>query len=251
MKLSIKKALFVFGIAMPLIFVLTLFAHKPHCGEIEQKRPKIPNPIIFAHPWISCQPGVTSVNPEMQRDVALLEEFYAHLSNAPNLTELMGTLIGLQKNIPFSFPSDLYNVLFITDAKQPSSCPCPYQIYQRLYLGDGALGLPLYLDVRVFDLKGEQKEKVDQILTWHLSEIGFDKKEFLVDDQTFAFLGTGKAIGEGAHGFAKLMGERGLFLLAKMQNDKLYVATTNARVTDFEKNKDLFLNLLSDKIGRS
>ncbi|MCH9608992.1 MAG: hypothetical protein S4CHLAM45_02670 [Chlamydiales bacterium] len=192
-----------------LIFLLfPFFIKKDRVEHFEIKRPTLPSP-QFSHPWIAKQ-KVGAYLPEMERDIELLEAFCD--KRGEDITPLLITMLtALQAEIPFLFPENLYNVLCITDVQ--NRCPFDYRVYKRLYLGDTDLNMPMYLDVRVFDVK---KEDVSAVIQWHATLLNGAVER----------LGEGVLVKGGyteidySHGFAP---QRALFLLPHYQEGKLYL----------------------------
>ncbi len=192
-----------------LIFLfLPFFFKKDHIEHFKQTRPSVPAPIT-SHPWIAQQ-QLSDVSIEMVRDIEKLELFCS--SQKEDLTPvLMRTLLALQAEIPFRFPSELYNVLCIGEPKKKGRFP--YTVYKRVYFGDTKLGMPMYFDVRVFNV---DEHEVSQIVNWHFETI---QGEFQQCGK--GFFGHGSYKDEDlSHGFAP---KRAFYILSHFKEGHLYV----------------------------
>ena len=216
----------------------------PQSSELE--RPSLPQPTVMSdkHPWLQMQPFVKNADVEIQRDLEKVHTFSAQvdeLSEEDVTYFLIEALISLQTQIPFHFPRDLYNVLCIPDTS--SKGLAPYHIYQRLYLGESDLGLPFYLDVRVFEL---ENISVEEVVNWHLSTLEGDVEQLCCEENHSVYIlkGTRKPCQQDmTHGFAQLLGERGLFLHFLQKDNRLFVCYAEAPYQTFEKNLDFFRDL--------
>lgn len=199
-------------------------------------KPSLPEPKIVKkeHPWLSLQPDVQGAHMEIVRDLEKLYTFSSQID--PNI--LIQTLLALQSEIPFTFPDHLYNVLCITE--EPLPTPAPFHVYKRLYLGETELGLPFYLDVRVFELANVS---IEEIISWHLTILDGMPKKLLEEENHVSYLCFGNRNQDRpdtTHGFAALQGERGLFLDFIEKEGRLYVAYAEAPLSTFKKHLDLF-----------
>lgn len=213
-------------------------SHKPVVsqGEVVHK----------AHPWLSLQPLVIGAEREIARDLEKVHELSLEIGDISEETLtyfLTQTLTELQKELPFTFPAHLYNVLMIPEA--PRVGPDPFQIYKRLYLGETELGLPFYLDVRRYHLEGKKK---DTIISWYLSLIEGELEKVKDSDQALAYVIRGKRNEDqlsAPHGFAQFLGERGLFLLFVQQGDQLFVCYAEASLSTFQQHLPLLSTLFT------
>jgi hypothetical protein len=237
-----------FFLCVAIFLVLRLHTlsnkHPPLTRKIE--KPALPAPILVTqdHPWLKIQPAVTGAALEIVRDM----EKIRHLSTAiPELSEkeiasiLMERLLSLQATIPFTFPDSLYNVLCITESEGGE--PAPFHVYKRLYLGETELGLPFYLDVRVFELGAITPE---EIIAWHLNILEGSCEELPATEGETTFLCRGKRAPNRAdttHGFASLQGERALFLKFCEKENRLYVCYAEAPLTTLNRYLSFFMIL--------
>ncbi|MCP5470287.1 MAG: hypothetical protein H7A36_07290 [Chlamydiales bacterium] len=138
---------------------------------------------------------------------------------------VLTTLHNIQTKIPFHFCGEYYNVLCLPEPTKQ------FEVHKRLHLADSSLGVPIYLDVRVYDAP---KEVVLHQLFSSL-EGTFEERQC---EEGYCFVGRGKRIfrdTDPTHGFAAAQGERGLYFHLKEKDEKVYVAYTEAPWTDFEK----------------
>jgi hypothetical protein len=118
-----------------------------------------------------------------------------------------------------------------------------FHVHKRLYLGETELGLPFYLDVRVFELDTNQSE---EIIVWHLTLLDGRKEELLTTKERKAFLCYGRrnaSYADTTHGFAALQEERALFLDFYEKENRLYVCYAEAPLTTFNQHATLFRSL--------
>lgn len=201
---------------------------------------------LLSHPWIQMQPAVNQLNIEMIRDLCALEEFCERLGKeeglSPKQIEEMAicTLIKLQEEIPFKFPESLYNVIFITESPEYTvKPPGLFHVYKRLYLDDSEMGIPFYLDVRVFQ---SEKVSLDEVINWHLQILDGEPEVLYQSDNRIVFKKMGCRERETAHGFAR--GKRGLYADFLQSGDKLYVLYAETSLKTFYKNETLFNQLV-------
>jgi len=115
-------------------------------------------------------------------------------------------------------------------------------------LGETELGLPFYLDVRLFELKGTSAE---EILAWHLNVLQEGREAFKVVYETEnrkIYQGQGYRLTEPidpSHGFAAVQGERGIYLDYLELEERLFVIYAEAPLKTFEKHTLLFQKLYS------
>ncbi|MCH9626024.1 MAG: hypothetical protein S4CHLAM123_12130 [Chlamydiales bacterium] len=201
--------------------------------SIDQKKPQIPDAavVIKEHPWLQLQPFVQKDNPAFYQDLEKIHEISTQIEqySEQELTlALMETLLELQKEIPFFFPEHLYNVLYIEEP--PTDAPAPFHVYKRLYLGESELGIPFYMDVRVFDLNFASKE---EIIDWHLGILRGEKST-LENMSGYVIYGLrNEDYKDFSHGFASFLGERGLYLDFIEKENFLYVAYAESSAETF------------------
>jgi hypothetical protein len=242
----VKKILqwifFFICLTLFLVFRLHAFLKKTPPTTYAIEKPKLPHPVIVSreHPWLQRQPMVKGASIEIVRDLEKIRHLAASASNfsEEELTELMMVrLESLQGEIPFSFPEELYNVLCITEST--TNAPAHFRTFQRRYLGETELGMPFYLDVRVFDLNAC---KTETIMSWFLKLL--DGKQEEISPNRFFCKGKRRADQQDAsHGFASLQGERGIFLDFVQKEDKLFVCYAEAPLATFERFSSLLLCL--------
>lgn len=208
-----------------LIFlILPFFFKKDRIEHFEHVKPAVLAPIA-SHPWIALQ-TTSEIVPEMVRDLEKVDAYVAE-SRDDALPILIRTLIALQAEVPFHFPEELYNVLYIT-APPKKGYPY-YRIIKRVYFGDTHLGMPMYLDVRVFDA---DKSELSKIVDWHFQTI---KGEFTPCGE--GFIGTGAYVDEdSSHGFAK---DRALFIFPHMIHDRLFVLYSDVPIENENALRDI------------
>lgn len=248
-----KRSWLLFALCLVVFFGLRLLSFKKGSEEGNEKvRPVIPEPVLVKHdllcrPWVLAQPKVTTPNIEMVRDLSTLDELCeAVKKERPDFTHeqielaLIKTLTSLQSQIPFELPEELYNVLCICETPlEWIKPPIPFHVYKRLYLGEMEVGLPFYLDVRVFELEGFPAE---DLITWHLETLEGEPELLHQSEQRVVYKVFGDRTREIAHGFAK--GERGLYLDCIEEDGKLFVLYAEAPVQTFKEQESLFKQLL-------
>lgn len=221
---------------------------------------------VLNHPWIKEQPRVKNLNQVMVDDIRSIQALNSYLNHHRHESgiepipfeleseKIIQTIHRLQSpltQLPFTFPEEYYSILNIPDASPGiKSTLMPYDIYKRIYLGDNALGLPFYLDVRVFSIgpEDERQYHVDSILHWHLGLLEGGVKAFQRIPKKQGVLLIGKGIRnlehfDNSHGFA--VDERGVLLAFFAQENILYVLYADAPWVTFSQHKDLFFNLLN------
>lgn len=231
-----KKGGIVVLIICAILFVLLRLIpiKKTAHEERVKEKPRVPYALL-SHPWIVSQKGVTTVNPEMVRDLSATHTFCEGYGCQPSF--LIETLQSLQGGIPFQFPADLYNVLCIVEF--PHNCPYPFHVYKRLYLGESEIGFPFYLDVRVFE-EGETIK--EEVIRWHQARLDGEINLIFDSQQEVIFTSKGNPTQERAHGFGT--GARGLFVDAKLHEGKLFVLYAEAPLTTFRQHESVFKQLI-------
>ena len=240
------------GIFLSLRLISISTKETPVTYKIDKPTLPPPGTIIPTHPWLLSQPFVQEANLEIKRDLEKIRHLSEQLPNLSEeeLTNLMMTkLLALQATIPFTFPNTFYNVLCISASE--GQIPAPFCVFKRLYLGETELGLPLYMDVRVYDLDSAKSE---EIMTWHLNALEGNREELHFSEQRKAFLCRGKQNShrkDTTHGFAALQGDRGLFLDFYSLDNRLYVCYAEAPLVTFTKYESIFRNLIPIQTNKS
>ncbi len=232
-----RAALALLLSSLVLFLCVRLYPAKENPRSREIEKPTLLPPYLLAHPWVKSQP-LKAVNPEMARDLAELNAYSAQLflSN-PELTRdvieavFIDRLTALQKDLPFSFPGELYNVLCIRETPMESlQPPHPFHVYKRLYLGESEIGFPVYLDVRVFEVA---RDEIQSVVTWHLERLEGEAVCHFDQRDKKRYTSQGFLSGEQAHGWGKDLGERGLFADFIYRDEKLYVLYCEAPLESF------------------
>jgi len=247
MKKTLRWLFFCLCLTTFLAFRMHAFLKKTPPVSYSIEKPKIPEPVTlnFEHPWLQRQPKIKGAAIEVVRDLEKIRLLSASSSAITEeaLTQLMmEQLLLVQQDIPFIFPEELYNVLCITESKEET--PATFLTFKRLYLGETELGMPFYLDVRVFDLHTCAMENV---VDWHLKILNGSYEEIPTAFGQKAFVCKGKRTTtnqDASHGFAALQGDRGLFLEFYEKEKRLYVCYAEAPLTTFERYIPLFMNLV-------
>lgn len=224
---------------------------REHREEVERAKPAIPEPVLvqrnlLSHPWVKTQPNILQPNVEMVRDLAAFDELCEAVGRQRGdwtyeqiQAVLIKTLTSLQKEIPFTFPEELYNVYCISETPLDwIKPPAPFHVYKRLYLGETDAGMPFYLDVRVFELGSCSAEK---LIKWHLEMLDGEPEPLLVSENRTAYVMSGERKCETAHGFAQ--GERGIFVEFLERGEKLYVLYAEGPIKTFKENESIFKQL--------
>jgi len=201
------------------------------------KGPVLPPPVVYEdildHPWLKQQTGVEEILPAIVEDVRSIQRL-----NIP-WEQIQKKYDELQKEIhtlPVTWPSYWYQVLQIPPASS-------FRIYRRMLVGENHLGFPIYLDVRVFELK--DATQVAEILDWHfklLKDEPFQK----IDPYPNVFVGRGDhntLLFNPTHGIASK--DRGIFLAYFLKNQKLFVLFLDAPWFDFVIYYDNLLSILN------
>ncbi len=243
-----KDSWWLLVICLVLFTVLRLLAKKSHKEDsFENERPSVPAPVVvqndflLLHPWIQAQPGIKELNKEIVRDLGMLREVCESVKKIPAQKverALIETAAKLHAQVPISFPNSLYNVICIPDHAWVSA-PLPFQVFQRLYLGDMETGLPFYLDVRVFEASGKEAEEV---IAWHLKTLDGKPTALHRSTHRAIYTLTGSRTRETAHGFAT--GQRGLYLDCIQEKERLFVLYAEGSLSAFEKQDFLFKQLI-------
>jgi hypothetical protein len=198
---------------------------------------------LLEHPWVKSQAKVKEISLETVRDTEAIAQFVKMLSQSlekqdikVSLSEIVSFLSfhlnKLNEEIPFIFPEDYYRVLCISDSFDSSRTPLPFQIYERLYLGESNVHFPVYLDVRVFKLDNIQQ--ADAIIQWHFGLLSENSR---LETPSHYHIIKGFPSEEKnlhSHGFAALQGERGVFLYPCLKDNKLFLLFAEAPWAPFE-----------------
>ncbi|MCH9627093.1 MAG: hypothetical protein S4CHLAM2_07270 [Chlamydiales bacterium] len=248
-----KDSWWLLVLCLMLFTALRLLAKKKGTQDsFEHEKPAVPAPVVvqndslLSHPWVQSQPAIKELNKEMVRDLCTLQEVCARVKEFPPEDveqALMQTLTKLQAQVPVSFPEELYNVICIPDHTWVSA-PLPFQVFQRLYLGEMETGLPFYLDVRVFEASGE---KAEEVIAWHLNTLDGNPKEQHRSAHRKIYTATGERKHDTAHGFAT--GQRGLYLDCIQDNERLFVLYAEGSLAAFEKQNCVFKQLIGQIDG--
>ena len=229
------KILFFLGVALFLVFRIYEVSQVPPPVTFQIEKPALPEPIVIkAHPWLQIQPAVIGASLEMMRDmerIAHLSASIGEVSEEAITHLLMEKLLAYQTKIPFNFPKNLYNVLCINETA--SQIPAAFHTYQRLYLGETELGLPFYLEVRVFENKDMESE---DLIAWHLDILKGERQEIYSSDNRKAFICSGIRNSDRpdtTHGFGTLQGKRGLYLDFYKKEGHLFVCYAEAPLSTF------------------
>ncbi|NGX61390.1 MAG: hypothetical protein K940chlam9_00875 [Chlamydiae bacterium] len=247
MKRIWQGLIFVVCLFVFFLFRFHLLGDRGESEPLPNRKPTLPlaetTSLLISHPWLALQPHIHKISPEIIRDFAVLEEFCGYvesqeLSYSPEMVTqaLIETLTSLQKEIPFSYSTDYYNVLCLPEPNPPVS----YQIYQRLYLGDSELGFPFYLEVRRYSLK---ETAAREVLASYLDSIEGEKQEYPLSTCRKAYLCKGSR--PPIHNLSFAAGERGLFLDTWEEGETLFVAYAEAPWATFSEH----LPFLKQMIG--
>lgn len=225
---------------------------------------------LLEHPWIKRQPDIDWISPAIAYDIESLQSAYEQLTELrvraghaltsleQDTAQIMSAIESLQaplETLKLAFPTDKYSVLNIPEARSdlyPS--PLPFQIHKRVYWGDADTGIPLYLDVRVFDLpSGGDSNLTRELIDWHLGALegGVNHFEHYIAGDCEAWIGHGDLNSsrlDPSHGFGNK--DRGLFLGCLQQANRLYILHLNAPWASFEKSKLELLSILNRSLER-
>lgn len=244
-----------------ILFILSLFvfiflrlhsiskSHSPI--DLQRYKPSVSqaNVTLKNHPWIELQPLVKNADLEIERDLNAVANFCKQIKNFSEEEAtffLIKTLLDLQRQIPFQFPEELYNLLCIPEPLEQGSYP--YDIYQRLYLCENELGFPFYMDVRVFNLA---TASADHVIAWHLQTLDGEMEILQSSDSRSTFLLRGNRSSNRfeSHGFAQILGKRRLFLDFVKVKDQLFVCYAEASERTFQKIEPLLRKLANSSLA--
>lgn len=140
---------------------------------------------VLDHPWVSSQKEVTQLSPIMIEDIRSLKRLHDHTpffgKDFLQASQKLGEhLQAYQKQLaPFSihYPAHRYSCLNLPEASSTLyQSPTPFRLYHRMDMGVTELGLPIYLDTRIFDEVDESL--VEEIEQWHLHLLKGGKASF-------------------------------------------------------------------------
>jgi hypothetical protein len=207
------------------------------------------NADLFNHPWLKLQPGITTISARISQDLESIRHAYDQMalmrqdltlpyrSYEEDCLAIIALLQQLQQpidHLALALPDDKYSVLNIPDIEPTHNCPvAPYHIHKRIHWCDSHLGMPVYLDVRVFSLTGDD-DQVSQILDWHRGCLQGHFDQYSASD-CMVFIGHGdrtESSPDDTHGFGTK--NRGLFLGCIALQDRLYVLHLDTSWETFE-----------------
>ena len=131
----------------------------------------------------------------------------------------------------------------------PSVNMNPSVLVDRVCLGETELGLPFYLDVRQFELKGITAE---ELITWQLDLLDGPCEVVYISDLRKVYIRRGMRNprrSDTTHGFARLQGERALFLDCYEKEGQLYMCTAEAPLETFQKHESFLRSLCVKEVS--
>ena len=226
---------------------------------------------ILEHPWILAQPHISTLSRLMVEDIRSLSHAYALRSaqmqkigvTPPSYQEeanfICRHLQRLQRKIEalsLEFPHYAYSLLNLPAINPTAySTPLPFNIHKRVHLGSSTLGMPIFLDVRVFELDAHKEREardrdIKAIIAWHTDLLEGGETNFKKLDHTGAtvLIGHGKrnmAHFDNAHGFN--LEERGVFLACLKHQMRLYILHVDAPYSSFQELQEALLQILPQK----
>ena len=238
-----------------------------HDTEIQQQYAD-----VLEHPWIKQQEGLRSLTPLMVEDIRSLRRLHTTMNqrrseiNLPTTTWeqesafLTSTMNEIQKTLEplaLAFPPQSYSVLNIpSPSPQVYSTPLPFEIYRREVFGQSDLGLPIFLDARVFDLRALENESAQDaaahaILRWHMDVLRSGEKAFqkMHSDDSLVLLGHGQRDEEhfsAGHGFASQ--GRGVYLAFFREGGRLIVLHLDAPWEKIKDRRQDFLRVVNRQL---
>ncbi len=233
-----KKSWPLFVLCLGIFIALRFAAAQRHSPEVYEKRkPVVPEAVsvqntLLLHPWIATQPKINQLNAEIVRDLERLDVVCTKAGMEPGL--LITTLNRLQKQIPFKLPDTFYSLICLPDTS-------PFHVYKRLYLGDTEMGMPFYLDVRVFEL---EEASAHELIAWHLDLLEGGREELYRSENRAVYLSSGRRKRDDAHGFE--MGQRGLFVDFLEKEGRLFVLYAEGPLSTFREYQSLFNQLTQE-----
>lgn len=199
-----------------LLFCASFFLHKGGRKVLvfEQNRPQLLDPLY------QC-------SLEEEEDRERFRSMVAMVSEENNLPfeqverAIYSALEVMESSIPFTFASKYYSLRCL-----PNPCS-PYEVHKRIHLGDSSLGIPIYLDVRVY------KESKDFVLENLFSSFEGEFYERNCD-RGISYIAFGKGDKAAGHGLARNLGERALFFHLVEAHNCCYVAYVEGARSDIE-----------------
>lgn len=208
------------------------------------------------HPWVKQQPEVQTFSFGIIEDLLSVEFLLEKYPLPPSVGDPLNFLIQERKKLDqkiatfrFHLPDDSYHTLFLPPTPQESfPSPVAFNIYDRLYLGQNALGLPMYLEARFFKLTpGKEGFEEKEIISWHFKLLLKGEKGFepLETSEGTAYVGFGKRDSkhfDPSHGFAKTA--RGIFFASRRRNNTLCLLFADLPKPEMKERLSFFKNLL-------
>lgn len=229
---------------------------------------------VLEHPWVrqQQQQGLTALTDTMVQDIRSLKEGHKQLNERrkdaglPPTTfdqeseKLVSTIQEIQQTLAplhLAFPAGLYSILNIpTTSTAPYNTPLPFDVYKRVELGQTDLGVPFYLDMRVFDISQLQSQAAKEaafqaVANWHIHLLKGGMKDFAAfqGKDTLVLLGHGerdRSHFDGSHGFAT--SDRGVFVAFFSDGRHLYVLHADAPWKNLQDKKNLFLKVVNREL---
>ncbi len=224
---------------------------------------------ILEHPWVKLQTGLTHVTHAMVDDITSLSEGHDELNKyrakagLPTTSfedesrSLIATIQEIQATLDplnLQFPHDRYSVLNIPEtAPELYSTLLPFQVYKRVEMGETELGIPVFLDVRVFDISQQQsaeakQEAIQSIIDWHAKLLRNSAQHFkaYAASDALVLIGRGdrdRSHFDGGHGFATK--DRGVLLAFLTDGKHLFVLDLDAPWKDVEGQEKAFKEIIN------
>lgn len=219
---------------------------------------------LWNHPWLRTQPYITEINEVIRDDLDSIEEVchalakqrikagFPPVSKEEDRESILQQIQTLQQPISqlgLSYPQQWYSLLNLphTDSKH-YPLPIDFQIHKRVYVDDNQWGMPVFLDLRVFQLdQFFYEERAQEVIQWHsklLKETeaffrSYDGKNWTV------LLGRGsynKEHFDPSHGFSSE--DRGIFIAYRRDADKLYLLFLDAPRDVFDKHQGTLMSII-------
>jgi hypothetical protein len=230
------------------------------------------NKHLLNHPWLIQQPQITRLSKVIIDDLNSISTAHTQLSkqlvlankNSPSLEETTSKItqhaLMIQNQLTgmgFNFPKNYYHILNLPDSERLQvATPRPFQVHKRIHLCDNAMGIPVFLDLRVFDLgkslpPEKQHIEILKIVDWHtkLLDNGYDDFRKLASKDRLVLLGRGNRNTEHFDNSHNMLSkDRGVFLAFSAKDNFLYVLHADAPWETLSPFESTFLNITNRKL---
>lgn len=229
---------------LSLLPLLVSCQSSEHAEISEDSRPELPHAAVetpsdslLNHPWLCLQPEVRNLDDVIRGDLESMDRVCQVLASrgvdrqavVERVTALQGSLLGLG----LEYPKVWYSVLHLPSASSlPYATPAEFQVYKRVYVDRTDLGMPIFLDLRVFSLS--ENVAIQDIVAWHKqllsgNFVSTTRGEWQLIEGKGAY---SRVICDPSHGFSTA--ERGVFCAYRQKGERLYVLFFDAPLSIYE-----------------